>query len=741
MSAVIKILVESSGGVDAVKRDLTDLGNTAKNAGGGFNSLKEIATGALRQIGAGAVNALGMAAQAAVGFIQDSIGAAGDFEAGMTQFAAAAGDALDKAGMSTEQFRDIFLDLGKRLPVSTAEVQQAAIALVKGGLDPAVVAAGALESALQFAAAAGMGLEEAAELSVKQLGTFVPMTASAAEQTEFLAKAQDLLVKAAGASTLNVDKLGDAMLAAGGQARATGLDYQDFVTTMGLISPAFGSAAEAGTSFKNFLVRLQPSTTAAKDTMAALGLYTEETGSAFFDAQGKFVGVREAADLLKNSMGGLTDAERLMALQTIFGNDAMGSATALISAGAEGYDIFAQKMADANGVQAQAQTTQEGYNFAMTNFKGTIEALQITIGSSLLPILTSLMEKSNELAGVALTMVDAFNGDKEAMDQLSPSGQAIVTTLQSMVDLIQAQVNPVIATLSTFWTTILQPALLAVWTVFETQILPILNNLALTILPILNSALQVAASFWENILQPALERAWEMFTTQVLPILQDVTAWLKDNLPPAIQVVADFLSNTLFPVLKKVNDFIDATLSPILEALGRLLSAVIGKAVEGLAGLWENVLLPALQKAGSWIDSTLGPILSDFSSWLGDVTGGMDGISSAVKKVVDWINKLIDAINNVELPDWMTPGSPTPFEIAMRGLANAFQVKLNPQMQAFASTLNTLPPVNPMLQSDAQSGAVNNTYNNTNLTFAPRYSSGAGVKLDYTFAKSLAGVA
>ena len=184
-----------------------------------------------------------------------------------------------------------------------------------------------------------------------------------------------MLVKAAGASTLDVDKLCDAMLGAGGAAKATGVGYQDFVTTMGLISPGFQSAATAGTSYKNFLTRLIPQTSDATGWMQKLGLYTSETGSKFFDATGAFVGNREAANLLSHAFTGLSDAERSEAAAMIFGNDAKDAAIALAANGAAGYDKFADAMSKASGVQATAQTVQQGFNIALDNFHGSIEAL------------------------------------------------------------------------------------------------------------------------------------------------------------------------------------------------------------------------------------------------------------------------------------------------------------------------------------------------------------------------------
>lgn len=491
MAAEIKIIINeqsSGGGIAAAKRDLNDLSNTAKNAGGGFNALKEVATGALRQVGVLATQAFLEAGRAAIGFFKDSISLAGDFEAGMTAFGAAAGTGFEPGTEALDEFHDLFIEMGKKLPVSTSEVQQAAIALVKGGLDPAVIAAGALESSLNFAAAAGMGLEQAAELTVKQLGTFVPVGASVTEQTEFMAQAQNLLVKAAGASTLNVDKLGDAMLQAGGQANAAGLEYEDFVTTMGLISPAFGSAAEAGTSFKNFLVRLQPSTENAKDTMIALGLATEDGTSKFYDAEGQFVGMRQASEMLQNAIGGLTDAERVQALQTIFGNDAMGAANALVNGGSEAYDAFAAKMEQANGVSQQAAAVQQGFNFVLENIKGTIEALQIQIGEYLLPYLTQLVTTAN-------TLINAITGDQEAFAALSPTLQGIILSIQSAI----TQAGLFIAAFQA-WLPTIQPVI----DLITGNLQPILMGIAATLGVVLVGAIASAIAAFASVAAPIL---------------------------------------------------------------------------------------------------------------------------------------------------------------------------------------------------------------------------------------------
>lgn len=408
-----------------------------ERSAGRVSAFGEIVTGAFRRAGELVVNFALDAGKALIGFGKDSINVAGDFEAGMNRFGAAAGGSLEAAGVKLEDFRDLFIDIGKELPVSTSEVQDAAIELVKGGLDPLILKTGGLKDAINFAAAAELGLADAAVISVKQLGVWTEATATAEEQTAFLAMSQDLMVRAAGASTVNVDSLSRAMNNAGGQARALNLDYRDFVTGVTLIAPAFSSAEQAGTGFNVFLKELQPNTEPARAAFAELNLLTEEGNSVFFDAQGRFIGVAAAAEVLKDATTGLTDAKKAELLQTIFGIDGMVAANTLIQAGAEGYDILAQKIDQASGVQAAAAARQAGYNTAMDNFKGSIEALQITIGSKALPLLTDLF--NNVLApavNTVTTLTDALSGNQEAFADLSPTLQEVVKGGQYLAQIV-----------------------------------------------------------------------------------------------------------------------------------------------------------------------------------------------------------------------------------------------------------------------------------------------------------------
>lgn len=727
------------------------LDRSVAQAADGVSARGSAMQGVFQGVGMAAVDMAVQAGGALVSFVGDSISAAGDFEGGMNLFAAAAGD-MGQAELG--EFKDLFLSLGKELPVSTQEVQDAAIALVRGGIDPAVVEAGALRDSLLFAAAAGMDLEKAAELSVKQLGTFVPVGASVEAQTRFMAESQELLVKAANASTLNVDALGDAMLQAGGQAQAAGLEYDDFVTTMGLISPAFGSAAEAGTSFKNFLVRLQPSTKPAAAAMEELGLTTfnlnkavadfrlppsatiedaadaigeyaatvgmteAETAkllaryqtSVFYDAEGQFVGMEKAAQLLQDATEGLSDAERVHYLQTIFGNDAMGAANALANGGAEAYQAFAAKMLEANGVQEQAAATQQGFNFQMENLMGSLEALQITIGSAVLPVLTELISAGVTPAVNAITafaeQISAADDPLQAVaDLLGVTGG----TAGALGGVVQELAEQHLTRLTDAWNQDVMPAVTTAQQFFQDDVLPILDDLGQVVLPMVDASLDVAAGVWENVLVPALKVAWAFLDGVLIPIVKDVAAWMADKLPPAIRTASQFFTGTLLPAVKTTFEFVETKVIPIVEAVAKVLEVTLVKALEVAGDAWELYLKPGLESMGSWLTGTFKPIIDNLATWLGSVTGGFQGIQEAIGWVLGKLAELATAIENLpDLPDVYTPGSPTPAELGFLGIAKALEIA-TPRVESFSAAsagLGRVAPDMPPVAASAGGGSI-----------------------------------
>lgn len=367
-----------------------DMAEGAKKAGDGVSLLDRIVTGAAHKIGAGLVDAAADAGRAIVDFAVEGVNKAGDFEAKMNEFAAVTGGALADSGKSAEDFAQLFIKMGRELPVSTADVQQAAIEMAKGGIEPATIAAGGLKTALDLAAASGIGIASSAEILAKQLGVWVDQAASATEKSQFLTQAANLLSQAANASTVGVEDLALGLANSGKSADIAGLSFQETVTSMALISAGFSSAADAGTSFKTFVTRLTPTTDTAAEAFKKLNLLTIEGKSVFYDTTGSFIGMEQAAGILQKSLAGLSEEERKTALEAAFGADAIRAAGMLADAGAEGYQHMAEEMAKVGSVARQAAQRQVGFNVAIDNLMGSLEAFQIVAARGLLPTLTKI---------------------------------------------------------------------------------------------------------------------------------------------------------------------------------------------------------------------------------------------------------------------------------------------------------------------------------------------------------------
>lgn len=261
--------------------------------------------------------------------------------------------------------------------------------------------------------------------------------------------------------------------------------------------------------------------------------------------------------------------------------------------------------------------------------------------------------------------------------------------LEALWAWLSVNVPAAIETLKGFWTDTLLPALQTFWTWVQTTVFPLLQTLWDWLETNIPAAIETLKGFWEETLLPALQTFWAWVQETVFPLLQTLWDWLEINIPAAIETLKSFWEETLLPALQSVWAWIDENLIPLFTALGELFDVTLTLAVTAMAGLWEKTLKPALEavwkyidenvvpifeEIGKYLDETLKPIMEDVGTFLTDTwKGAWEGIGTAIQTVIGWIGTLTEALKNVTLPDWMTPGSPTPFEIGLLGIGDAMR--------------------------------------------------------------------
>jgi hypothetical protein len=110
-------------------------------------------------------------------------------------------------------------------------------------------------------------------------------------------------------------------------------------------------------------------------------------GLDFTDAHGAILPVTQIAQQLQNRLKGLSQEQRIAAMNTVFGSDATRAATILMNEGSKGLAKYIKATSDRAAAEKLAKTNTEGAAGAFERLSGAVETTQIRLGSALLPTL------------------------------------------------------------------------------------------------------------------------------------------------------------------------------------------------------------------------------------------------------------------------------------------------------------------------------------------------------------------
>ena len=411
--------------------------------------------------------------------------------------------------------------------------------------------------------------------------------------------------------------------------------------------------------------------------------------------------------------------------------------------GAQGV-ILKELETEFGGLAVAAGSTASG---KLAILKNTVDDLFETVGGALLPALSSLgnmlateLNKPEVQAFIANLAVQIGNFANQVIiwiPQVVAWFQQAFGWLQQNQGVIVAALAVIGVAIAAFVYTTVIPAAIAMLTAIAPVLLVMAAVAAIAYLvytawtqnwggiqQIVGAAIASITAWWNDTLMPAIQAGISWFQTVLLPVIMTIANFIGAVLVTAISVLSAIWTNVLLPALTIVWNFLTTSVFPLFVAIGQLLGAVVGLAVRVLAGLWQNVLLPAIMTVGNWlaekltpifkslgewINNTLIPTIKTLGGWLSDaLTPAFKGISDAISKVVEWIQKMIDKIKNIKLPDWLTPGSPTPFEIGLLGIHEALKKVASeglPQLNASLAMNMAAPSLAPAGVTGGTTGA------------------------------------
>lgn len=398
----ISIGVETSGIPRQLRDGFRDADGIGRRAGESMGSRMSDGIGRTFKM-AGALAGLG-GIGAAFGKV---LGAGNDFTNILNTMQSVSSATADEMGKVSARAKE----LGADADLSNTSASDAAAAmteLAKGGfsVDQSMSAA---KGTLQLAAAAQIEAADAATIQSQALQAF-------GLNADYAAKTADILANGANASSAEITGIAQGLQQAGAVANQFGVSIEDTVTGLGMLANAGIQGSDAGTLLKSTLLALTDTSNPAQGAIEQLGLTV-------YDAQGKFVGMRELFGQLDKAAASMTPEMYQAATATLFGSDAMRLAGVAAEQGAAGWDTMRTAIDRQGAAAGVAAAKTQGLPGAMAKIGNNAETLALGIYDLVDGPLERLSNMMSEGIGKATPLV--VDGLKSMADSAGPLAQRI----------------------------------------------------------------------------------------------------------------------------------------------------------------------------------------------------------------------------------------------------------------------------------------------------------------------------
>jgi TP901 family phage tail tape measure protein len=478
-----------------------------------------------------------------------------DFESAMSKVSAISGatggdlDALNKKAQ----------EMGAKTKFSATESAEAFTYMAMAGWKTEDMLSG-IDGIMSLAAADGLDLATTSDIVTDALTAF---GLSASDSGHFA----DVLAKASSNANTNVSMLGESFKYAAPVAGALGYSAEDTAIALGLMANAGIKGSQGGTALRGSLTRLIKPTDEAAVLM-------EQYGLSMTNADGSMKSLGEVMNMLRDRLGGLTEAEQAQVAAQIFGQEAMSGMLAIINASDSDYAKLTDAIYDADGAaQQMADTMLDNLSGQLTLLKSALEGLAIQFGEILMPYIKQFVTWLQNLT--------------QRLQELTPEQKEQVVKWAA----IAAAIGPVLMVLGKLTTSVgsiittfgkIPGALVKAKSAFTAVSAAIggISAPVVAVVAVIGVLIAAFANLWKTN---------EEFRNKMTAIWDGI----KSKFESFAQGIVDRLNALGFDfesfgeVVKAIWDGFCSLLAPIFEGVFNQVSVILGSVLDALTGIFD----------------------------------------------------------------------------------------------------------------------------------------------------------
>jgi len=568
--------------------------------------------------------ALVVAGIAGVGMaIGESVKKAGDFQASMTRLQTSAGELGKNIAMVSAGILKMSVETG----TSTEQLAKGMYFVESAGNHGA--------AALSVLSVAAKGAKsENADLDVVARALTTTMTAYHMPVSQASNAMNGLIVTVQNGKT-TLQELSASMGRVLPIASAMGISFPQVAGAIDTMTNAGMSSNIAATNLAHVLVALQSPSGIAVNSMNAVGLSAQQVKDTLVNK-----GLPQALQLIEDHVGKKFPAgsvENVTALKNIMGG-LVGLKLAAMLTG-DSLKTTEQNIAKLNaamkggsGAVLGWEEVQKTFNFQMDQAHQAVNALQIGIGTLLLPVLGRILGAITPVISGFANWVSSGHAVNDVLLFFHQHAQVIIPILAGLGAIVAAILVPAFASLAVSVVVATWPFLLIGAAV--AGLVAIFMHFYSTSAPF--------KAFIDNLVK-GFQQLWAIITANFIPAMQQIGIVIQTYVLPFLQSVGTFLMSTFKPVWDQLVATIRGQLIPIwnnlVVAIQPLMPTLmtLGKIIGGIVVTAIILLI-----------SILGGLIKGFAGFLTGLIAAFAGVvqivSGAIKIVTGIITFFVDLV-------------------------------------------------------------------------------------------------